>query len=39
MKRRNFCGQTRRKSFREAGCGFTGLALAGMLERDGFGMH
>lgn len=38
MKRKNFCGQTRRESLWQAGCGFTGLALSGMLERDGFSM-
>lgn len=33
---RQFCGRTRREFFWQAGGGFTGLALAGMLARDGF---
>src|SRR6516165_8306165 len=31
-----FCGRTRREFLWEAGAGFTGLALAGLLESDGF---
>ena len=31
-----FCGRTRREFLWEAGAGFTGLALAGLLSRDGF---
>jgi hypothetical protein len=33
---RNFCGRTRREFLWEAGGAFTGLALAEMLDRDGF---
>ena len=33
---RQFCGRTRREFLWQAGGGFTGLALAGMLSRDGF---
>src|SRR6478735_3010988 len=32
----NFCRRTRREFLWEAGAGFTGLALAGLLSRDGF---
>jgi hypothetical protein len=32
----NFCGRTRREFLWEAGAGFTGLALTGLLSRDGF---
>lgn len=32
----NFCGRTRREFLWEAGAGFTGTALAGLLSRDGF---
>ncbi|MCI0683320.1 MAG: DUF1501 domain-containing protein [Gemmataceae bacterium] len=32
----NFCRRTRREFLWEAGAGFTGVALAGMLDRDGF---
>ena len=32
----SFCGRTRREFLWEAGAGFTGLALAGLLARDGF---
>ncbi|MFO0850155.1 MAG: DUF1501 domain-containing protein [Gemmataceae bacterium] len=32
-----FCGRTRREFLWQAGGGFTGLALTGMLARDGFG--
>ena len=32
----NFCGRTRRQFLWEAGGGFTGLALAGLLAEDGF---
>ena len=31
-----FCRRTRRELLWEAGAGFTGLALAGLLDRDGF---
>lgn len=31
----NFCGRTRREFLWEAGAGFTGTALAGLLQRDG----
>ncbi len=34
--RREFCGRTRREFIWQAGMGFGGLALATMLERDGF---
>lgn len=33
---RNFCGRTRREFLWEAGAGFTGVAMAGMLGDDGF---
>ena len=33
---RNFCGRTRREFLWEAGAGFTGLGLSGMLENDNF---
>ena len=33
---RQFCGRTRREFLWEAGGGFAGLALTGMLSRDGF---
>jgi hypothetical protein len=33
---RNFCGRTRREFLWEAGAGFTGLALTGLLSQDGF---
>src|SRR5438874_2503191 len=32
----NFCGRTRREFLWEVGAGFTGLALTGLLSRDGF---
>src|SRR5687768_13496640 len=32
----NFCGRTRREFLWQAGAGFTGVALAGMLGEDGF---
>ena len=32
----NFCGRTRREFLWQAGCGFTGVALAGMLGEDFF---
>jgi hypothetical protein len=32
----NFCGRTRREFLWEAGAGFTGLALTGLLSLDGF---
>src|SRR4051794_36276478 len=31
-----FCGRTRREFLWEAGAGFTGLALTGLLSQDGF---
>src|SRR5688572_26890057 len=31
-----FCGRTRREFLWQAGAGFTGVALAGLLDRDGF---
>ncbi|MEX2671981.1 MAG: DUF1501 domain-containing protein [Phycisphaeraceae bacterium] len=34
--RNQFCGRTRREFLWEAGGGFAGVALAGMLQRDGF---
>jgi len=33
---RQFCGRTRREFLWETGAGFTGLALTGLLDRDGF---
>jgi len=33
---RNFCGRTRREFLWQAGGGFTGLALAGLMDQDGF---
>ena len=36
MARQHFCGRTRREFLWEAGGGFTGVALAGMLGADGF---
>jgi hypothetical protein len=33
---KNFCGRTRREFLWETGAGFTGVALAGLLDRDGF---
>ena len=33
--RRNFCGRTRREFLWQTGAGFGGLALAGMMSRDG----
>src|SRR3954462_14471651 len=33
---RQFCGRTRREFLWEAGGGFAGLALTGMLSADGF---
>jgi hypothetical protein len=33
---RQFCGRTRREFFWEAGAGFTGLALTGLLSADGY---
>ncbi len=32
----NFCGRTRREFLWQAGAGFTSVALAGLLSRDGF---
>lgn len=32
----SFCGRTRREFLWETGAGFTGLAISGMLARDGF---
>ena len=34
--RNQFCGRTRREFLWEAGAGFTGVAMAAMLEQDGF---
>src|SRR5687768_5705353 len=31
-----FCARTRREFLWQAGAGFTGVALAGLLDRDGF---
>ena len=31
-----FCGRTRREFLWEAGAGFTGIAMAAMLQKDGF---
>src|SRR3954467_1727337 len=31
-----FCGRTRREFLWQAGAGFTGVALAGLLDKDGF---
>ena len=36
MDNKHFCGRTRREFLGEAGAGFTGLALTGMLSGDGF---
>ncbi len=36
MNSRQFCGRTRREFLWEAGAGFTGLALTGLLTLDGF---
>ncbi|HWB13908.1 MAG TPA: DUF1501 domain-containing protein [Pirellulales bacterium] len=36
MAHNSFCGRTRREFFWEAGAGFTSVALAGLLSRDGF---
>jgi uncharacterized protein DUF1501 len=36
MKEKQFCGRTRRQFLWELGCGFTGVALAGLLGDDGF---
>ena len=33
---KNFCNRTRREFLWEAGAGFTGLALTGLLSADGF---
>ncbi len=33
---RNFCGRTRRQFLWEAGAGFAGVAMAGMMAKDGF---
>jgi len=33
---RNFCGRTRREFLWQAGAGFAGTALAGLLSEDGF---
>ncbi len=35
-QQQNFCHRTRREFLWEAGAGFTGLALSGMLAQDGF---
>src|SRR4051812_41627988 len=34
-----FCGRTRREFLAETGAGFTGLALTGMLAKDGFAFN
>jgi len=36
MKKRNFCGRTRREFLWESGCGFGAAALSGMLATEGF---
>ena len=36
MSKSGFCGRTRREFLWEAGAGFTGLALTGLLSADGF---
>ncbi len=36
MNRKNFCGRTRREFIWETGAGFGSVALASMLEEDGF---
>src|SRR5947208_3714214 len=36
VKPGSFCRRTRREFLWEAGAGFTGLALTGMLSQDGF---
>jgi hypothetical protein len=36
MAHNSFCGRTRREFLWEAGAGFTSVALAGLLSRDGF---
>src|SRR5207244_2926002 len=36
---RQFCGRTRREFLWQAGGGFAGLALTGLLDRDGFFPH
>ena len=36
MTIKNFCGRTRREFLWEAGAGFTGVALAALLSKDGF---
>lgn len=36
MTNPNFCGRTRREFLWQAGAGFAGTALSGMLQRDGF---
>src|SRR6516165_8237730 len=36
MNHSQFCGRTRREFLWEAGAGFTGLALTGLLAADGF---
>ena len=36
MTQRSFCGRTRREFLWEAGAGFTSVALAGLLAKDGF---
>src|SRR4051812_1866581 len=33
---RNFCGRTRREFIWQTGCGFTGVALAGLLDEEFF---
>ena len=36
MKKRNFCGRTRREFIWQSGCGFGAAALSSMLSNDGF---
>ncbi len=36
MSSHNFCNRTRREFIWETGAGFTGLALSGLLQQDGF---
>ncbi len=39
MNRKNFCGRTRREFIWETGAGFGSVALASMLDEDGFFSH
>ncbi|MBL8815944.1 MAG: DUF1501 domain-containing protein [Planctomyces sp.] len=36
MTTQNFCGRTRREMLWQTGAGFTGVALSGLLQQDGF---